>query len=242
MRKKVISAIVLAILSFSLVACANDVAKDNDGKGDTNNEAVTDGRNEENISDQNEDVVKEPYNPKYELAEGLEYKVNEDGTSCTITGIGTCELNEFSIPEEIDGYSVTIIGERGTYAFYNCSGLTSIEIPNSVTKIGRCAFYNCSGLTSIEIPDSVTSIDSEAFYGCSGLTSIEIPNSVTSLGSGVFWDCSSLTSIEIPDSVTSIGFDLFTGCSELTSIKVSSGSIAENFLKSQYGDKIEYID
>jgi hypothetical protein len=57
-------------------------------------------------------------------------------------------------------------------AFYGCSGLTSVTIPNSVTSIGWAAFYNCSGLTSITIPNSVTSIGNNAFSGCSGLTTV----------------------------------------------------------------------
>ena len=71
-------------------------------------------------------------------------------------------------------------------AFSDCSGLTSITIPDSVTSIGQSAFSGCSGLTSIIIPDSVTSIGSYAFRDCSGLTSITIPDSVTSIGSGAF--------------------------------------------------------
>ena len=116
---------------------------------------------------------------------------------------------------------MTSIGQR---AFRDCSGLTSIEIPNSVTSIGERAFQNCSGLTSIVIPNSVTNIDGSAFYGCSGLTSIEIPNSVTSIGDQTFSGCSGLTSIEIPNSVTSIGDYAFEGCSGLTSINVESGN------------------
>ena len=117
-------------------------------------------------------------------------------------------------------YSVTSIGES---AFYDCDGLTSVEIPSSVTSIGNSAFYDCYGLTSIEIPSSVTSIGEWAFRGC-GLTSIEIPSSVTSIGYNAFISCTGLTSVEIPSSVTSIGNHAFYGCDGLTSIVVDEGN------------------
>ena len=122
-----------------------------------------------------------------------------------------------SVPYEDVTYNVTSIGY---YAFSDCSGLTSVTIPNSVTSIGYYAFYYCSGLTSVTIPNSVTSIGSGAFYYCSGLTSVTIPNSVTSIGSGAFYGCSGLTSVTIPNSVTSIGDAAFYGCSCLTSITI----------------------
>ena len=61
----------------------------------------------------------------------------------------------------------------------HCSGLTSINIPNSVTTIGNYAFSNCSGLTSINIPNSVNSIGNSAFFNCSGLTSIKVESGNT---------------------------------------------------------------
>lgn len=107
-----------------------------------------------------------------------------------------------------------------SYAFGDCSALTSITIPVSVTSIGHGAFFGCSGLRSITIPDGITSIEGQTFQRCSGLTSIIIPNSVTSIDWYAFCGCSSLTSITIPSSVTSIGDAAFSGCSSLTDITI----------------------
>ena len=79
--------------------------------------------------------------------------------------------------------------------FAEFDDLTSITIPNTITRIGNSAFYDCSSLTSITIPDSVTSIGKHAFASCESLTSITIPSSVTSIGQGAFNDCEKLRSI-----------------------------------------------
>ena len=115
--------------------------------------------------------------------------------------------------------SVTRIGD---YAFKNCSGLTSLILPSSVTRIGDYAFYNCSGLTSLTLPSSVTSIGEFAFRYCSGLTSLTIPSGVTSIGMSAFEYCSSLTSLTLPSSVNEIGIYAFHGCSGLTSLTLPS--------------------
>ena len=127
---------------------------------------------------------------------------------------------QITIPSTVNynnkSYSVTSIGNS---AFFYCSGLTSITIPEGVTSIGDGAF-EYSGLTSITIPESVTSIGNDAFGWCSSLTSVTIPDGVTSIGSGTFSGCSSLTSITIPERATSIGDNAFQNCSGLTSITI----------------------
>ena len=114
---------------------------------------------------------------------------------------------------------VTSIGEK---AFYFCSYLTSVTIPNSVTSIRKYAFYACSSLTSITIPNNVTSIGDFSFGFCTGLISVTIPNSVTSIGNSAFHGCSGLTSVIIGNSVTSIGDSAFHGCSGLTSVTIGN--------------------
>ena len=143
-------------------------------------------------------------------------------TSDNLATYGIANTGDVVIPSVVtdsDGtkHKVTTIG---VYAFYSCSGLTSITIPNSVTSIEEDAFEGCSNLTSIAIPNSVTSIGYRAFGGCTRLTSITIPDSVTSIENQAFIDCTGLTSITIPNSVTSIGGLVFRGCTNLTSITI----------------------
>ncbi|MDR1846549.1 MAG: leucine-rich repeat protein [Bacteroidales bacterium] len=138
------------------------------------------------------------------VVSGVTYKLTSLSPNEVQLGTGypnafaTNPTGSYTILDSVTGgtnnltYSVTSIGN---YAFYYCSGLTSVTIPNSVKYIGDYAFEACSGLTSVTIPNSVTSIGSDAFNGCSGLNSITIPNSVTSIGSHAFSGCSGLTSV-----------------------------------------------
>ncbi len=123
--------------------------------------------------------------------------------------------------------SVTSIGD---YAFYGCSNMTSVTIGNSVTSIGESAFELCHGLTSINIPNSVTNIGKSAFENCTGLTSINIANGVTSIGESVFSGCTGLTSMTLPNSVTSIGASAFYKCSGLNSATIPNSvtSVGDN--------------
>ena len=143
-----------------------------------------------------------------------EYSLLEDGT-VEITGY-TGAATELEVPQEIDGIQVTVL-EDGAF---NRTGLTSVVIPESISKIGTAAFYGCASLTNIEIPESVTEIGERAFTRCSSLSSIDIPESVIEIGYGTFFECSSLTGINIPESVTEIGEVAFAFCSSLTNLEI----------------------
>ena len=148
----------------------------------------------------------------------FDYSVLDDGTVTITNYNGSAE--KVDIPEMIDGKSVTGIGGA---AFYGCTSLASITLPDSVTSIGDWAVAYCSSLTSITLPDGVTSIGDGAFYGCTSLASITIPDSVTEIGDffgSVFEGCTSLVSITIPDSVTSILISTFQNCVSLKSITI----------------------
>ena len=183
--------------------------------------------------------------------DGIAYKLNETDLIAVVTKGGSYSGNVV-IPGQITynakTYSVTSIEVE---AFYGCSGLTSVTIPNSITSIGEDAFGNCSSLTSVTIPNSVTSIGNSVFSGCSRLTSVTLNSNaiarknyssdaniksifgaqvtkymlgdeITSIGNYAFQGCCRLTSIEIPNSVTSIGDRAFSGCSGLTSVTIPS--------------------
>ena len=178
---------------------------------------------------------------------GIYYNLSEETREAVVTSNPQKYKGDVIIPESVEyegiTYSVTSVG---TYAFYNCSGLVSVTIPNGVTSIreyafAACsrlasvtipntvdsilisAFRACSSLISIVIPDGVTFIGGHTFHSCKSLTSVTIPNSVTRIDRLAFYACYSLTSITIPNSVTTIDYNAFQNCTSLTSVTIGSG-------------------
>lgn len=153
------------------------------------------------------------------------YEWSATNYSCTITSIKDKSVTEVEVPDGV----TEIAG-----AFKDCTALTTITIPDSVTHIGYESFNNCTSLTEITIPDSVTSIGIEStissygtvFYGCTALTEINLSKNLTYIASGLFSGCSALTSVTIPESATSIGRSAFSGCSSLRNVIIPDGVTA----------------
>lgn len=99
------------------------------------------------------------------------------------------------IPESLKTVVVTGGETIGANAFYECSNLTTLILPEGLTSIGNSAFYNCTGLTTIVLPDSLTNIGSDAFVWCYNLSSITIPKNVRRIESGAFSGCYKLVEV-----------------------------------------------
>ena len=143
---------------------------------------------------------------------------SKDGTKLVMYVDKTTE-SDFTIPA-----SVTEIGK---YAFLQAKiTALSFESDSTLKTIGYNAFYGCSGLTQLEIPDSVTTIELYAFYSCSNLTSVKLPNGTTSLPYCSFGTCSKLEYMIIPKTLTEIESGAFTNCNALKTVYYS-GSEAD---------------
>ncbi len=165
---------------------------------------------------------------------GLNYNIvsaDDKTVETTYSGSEERDLTTYTgdivIPEtvEFEGETYTVTG-IGAFSFYSCTDITgttnreghetiiSVEIPETVTSIGKNAFMGCLGLTSIYMPNSVTSIGQYVCYECSGLTSVHLPENenIKTLEPSLFELCTSLESIELPNSITYMDTRVFCNC------------------------------
>lgn len=138
-----------------------------------------------------------------------------------------CYSGDFVIPDQVQYRNKVLkVTGIGAGAFYNCSALESVEIPNSITRISTQSFYNCTSLKEVVFPNSIISIGRYAFAGCSSMTEIELPNSVVELRNGAFSGCTKLGSIKLSQNLKRIDYDVFNDCSSLESL-IIPGSVTQ---------------
>ena len=155
----------------------------------------------------------------------------DDGTyknfKYTVTDENSAVISKYTgneasveIPESINGYHVTEIGDS---AFKGNFSLKNAEIPDSVKIIGDYAFNDCTGLESVNIPESVEKIGKSAFFYCTRLENVNVSDGIKTIGDGAFFGCYSLKSFKITESVNSVGEYAFARCNELKSVTVENG-------------------
>ena len=162
------------------------------------------------------------------VLEALDFIYTTNNGTITITGY-TGSGGAVIIPDTINGLPVTSIGMN---AFYSCTSLTNVTIPDNVTSIGDTAFAYCTGLANVTIGSGVTNIGYHAFFSCPSLMAITVDPANSSLSSvdGVLFDKGQTTlilfpeaktgSYTVPDSVTGIGDGAFDHCAGLASVMI----------------------
>lgn len=186
--------------------------------------------------------------PTLPASEGLEFTLDLDKKSYSVSGMGICTDTDVVIPTEYNDLPVTEVRHQ---AFEYCTNLRSIIIPDSIIRINQRAFYGCASLTTVMIGNGVTSIDDSAFRDCTNLKynrydnayylgnnnnpyfflikatsesvmSCKINENTKYIAEGAFSDCYNLTRITIPNGVTSIGKKAFFSCDDLTNITIGN--------------------
>jgi len=213
--KKIINAIIIAAVIFTVAACKKSEAPDA-FTSVTEFEKWLSGKPDNNL------------NTVYNV------KLNIDdlgGNSSTPGSVGYALSNaeQKYVNLDFSGSTFTVVGDKFTlYAFAQCGSLAGITLPNTVTEIGIGAFSLCSSLLSITVPDSVTRIREAAFLGCTGLIDVSLGNGVKNIDNTVFMSCTGIKSITIPENVTGIGKYVFIGCENLAKITIQGIISLEN--------------
>ena len=225
--------LVSALLALSLVACASANGSEEDSSA-----SVSDYMQ----SSHEHKIYSEPDEKGNTTLLGtLTFEDGKGDTAIISDYIGTYDLHSIEIPTTVgpEDAERVVIG-IAKEAFYYCTSLTAVVIPEGVTYIGDYAFAGCTALTSVTIPASVETIGKGAFNGCTDLTEIKIAegSALTSIGDYAFNDCYSLASITLPEGLVSIGKEAFRDCKALVHIDFDGSNAAwETVAKGANWDK-----
>ncbi len=173
--------------------------------------------------------------------EGLDFEVNQqpslafrlssDGTYYAVAGMGNLKATEITIPATYAGKPVKAIARE---AFANCTGITAVEIPASVTNVEVDAFKGCTGLLKQE--GGVTYAGKWAVACDTAATAVTLRNDTVGIAQGAFYQCAELTDVSIPASVKNVCAGAFTECDKLIQ-RVDGGLYVDKWLVGTYATK-----
>lgn len=134
---------------------------------------------------------------------------------------GTATNGLINIPSSYFGLPVTILSSN---AFYYCRSISGVNMPNSITSIGKLAFARCTNITTINLPNSLTNLGESSFYQCLNICSINLPVSIKKIPYGVFRNCRNITNISLPETLSVISNYVFYGCTSLKAINLPNSA------------------
>lgn len=156
------------------------------------------------------------YNTKYPDAFG--YRSTTDGSGVEIIVMNADKLPaNVVVPSVIDGNPVVALANK---AFYNCKSVTSVYMPDSITKMVDNTFFACENLERVRLAPDIEKIQSMSFFACKKLKNIELPNGLKQINISAFGSCVNLEKVELPDSLTSLDLSAFTGCQSLKRLEI----------------------
>lgn len=175
--------------------------------------------------------------PNYKISSGDASKLNELGKG-RLTFINNDELYQINRIESYTFKDSLISGidlpssltSIGRYAFYNCDNLTSFTVPSTITSLENNVFEECSNLVNVSIDTDITKLEDAMFSGCNKLTDVYLPSSLTEIDAHVFDGCASLKEIELPENIHTLGYGVFANCTSLLNVTLPSAltSISES--------------
>ncbi len=139
----------------------------------------------------------------------------------TIEKVKTSATGDLEIPAYYNGIPIKEIKK---YAFEDCTKITSIIIPDTVTKIENSAFNGCTGLKSVTFGKGIQTIERYAFYGCKSLESVNITASLKTLGDSAFRGCDALKTVTLPATLQTVEGNIFSIPNQITNFNVANGS------------------
>lgn len=170
-----------------------------------------------------------------EILNYIKYTINEDENGNKTVAITECDTSisgTYVIPDIIEGHPVVRLAGS---AFENCTNLTSIAIPNTVTHCGEFVFASCINLSNVILSDNLIEIGHSMFEGCISLTNIIIPDTIITIGGDAFVNCTNLTSMTIGKGVEVVLENVFNGCDNLTEVYYTGSMVQWRNINDEYG-------